>query len=639
MRHTVIFQPSGRRGTVDEGKTILTAARELGVDMETPCGGAGICGKCKVKIAEGSFDKIGITSKMSSLSPLLEAEMDRLKESEIADSYRLACCAKVQGDILVFVPEESRGARQIILEGGKQREILVEPAVRNYYIEMVPATLADQVDDFKRLQNALTEKYGLGNIGHIDYPEVVKLSHTIRAANWKVTVSVWKGQEIIRITPGLVENFWGIAVDIGSTTVAAYLCNLKTGESSVIKSMMNPQITFGEDILSRITYTLRNENGLEKMSGAIIGCINSLIKEITREAGLLPEDIIDMVLVGNTAMHHLFLAINPEFVGRSPFVPAFKCGIDYKARELGIGINKSAYLHWLPIEAGFVGADNVALLIAEEPYKQDKMTLFIDIGTNGEIVFGNRERLFSTSCATGPALEGAQIAFGMRAAPGAIEKVKIDPVTKEPSIKIIGQKNWFKEGDKPLAKGICGSGIIDVVAEMFKNGIISETGRINQNLNNPRIRKNTDGKMEYLLCYAHQTAINRDIVIAQADVRAVQLAKAALYVGAEYLIEKSGMKRPEKIVLAGAFGSYINKENAMVIGMIPDCNPENIQDIGNAAGDGAKLALLNLQKRQEAEKAARSVNFIETAAEPDVQKRFIIALSFPRKNHNKNIPI
>ena len=633
MGCTVVFQPSGRRGTVEEGKTLLAAARELGADIESPCGGAGVCGKCKVNIEEGYFEKIGIISKASHLSPIKNVEKEKLKESELRNNYRLACCAEVRGNILVFVPEESRGGQQIIRKGASQKKITVEPAVRNYYLELSPATLQDEDDDFARIRRVAVEKYGLEGIEHIDYPAVLELSKTIRSSEWKVTVSLWKGREIIKVSPGLVEDPWGIAVDIGSTTVAAYLCNLRTGESPFVKSMMNPQISYGEDILSRITYAVKNEGGVKKLSRTLVEGLNSLILELTKEAGLSPEDIVDMVLVGNTAMHHLFLAINPEYIGKVPFIPAFKCGIDFKARDLGVKINSCAYVHWLPIEAGFVGADNVALLIAEEPYNQDEMLLLIDIGTNGEIVFGNREKLYSTSCATGPALEGAQITFGMRAAPGAIEEVRIDPQTKEPRFKVIGQKEWFKEGDEPLAKGICGSGIIDVIAEMFKSGIIDRSGRIKKELNTTRVRTAPNGKREYVLCYAHQTAIGKDITVTQDDVRAIQLAKAAMYCGAEYLMEKSGGKKPERILLAGAFGSYINKENAMVIGMIPDCPLEKVLAIGNAAGDGARFALLNINKRKEADRVARAVEFIETAAQPDFQKRFAEALIFPHRSH------
>jgi uncharacterized 2Fe-2S/4Fe-4S cluster protein (DUF4445 family) len=305
--------------------------------------------------------------------------------------------------------------------------------------------------------------------------------------------------------------------------------------------------------------------------------------------------------------------------------------MDIKARDLGLKINKGSYVHWLPLEAGFVGADNIAVLIAEEPYRREEAMLIIDIGTNGEIVLGNRERLFSTSCATGPALEGAHIKYGMRAAFGAIEGVMIDPQTKIPRMKIIGQDGWFKAADKPLARGICGSGIIDVCAEMFKSGIIERTGRFNQQIRNPRVRRGADGKMEYVLCYAGETAIGRDITVTQGDIRAIQLAKSALYCGAEYLMEKFGVDQPDRIVFAGAFGSYINKESAMVIGMVPDCDLENVHAVGNAAGDGAKLALLSTKKREEAAEIAEKVIFIETATEPDFQIRFAKALAFPHR--------
>lgn len=635
MGHTVIFQPSGCRGSVEAGINILDAARQLGEEIESPCGAAGVCGKCKVQVEEGTFDKLGIESKMSNLAPLTEEEKDKLEPHELHNNYRLACRATVEGDLLILVPEESRGAQQVILETGRDRNIAVDPAVKNYYIEMPPATLADQTDDFMRMRNALAKKYGLEHVECIDYHAALNLPETIRAAGLKVTVSVWGGREIIKVTAGLDKEPWGVAIDVGSSTVAAYLCNLHTGASTVKHSMMNPQIAFGEDILSRITYATKNTGGREKMSMAIIEAINSLVKRMADTAGLAPEDVVDMTLVGNTVMHHLLLNIDTKYVGRVPFTPAFKCSADFKARDLGIAINKAAYVHWLPIEAGFVGADNVGVLIAEEPYSQDELMLIIDIGTNGEIVFGNREKLLSTSCATGPALEGAQIRFGMRAAPGAIEWVRIDPETKEPRFKIIGQEDWYKEGDEPLAKGICGSGIIDVVAGMFKAAIIDNTGRFNQKLKTPRVRRGGDGKMEYVLCYAGDTYIGKDITVTQTDVRAIQLAKAALYCGAEYLMKKWDIAtaRPDRIVLAGAFGSYINKENAMVIGMVPDCNLEKVQAVGNAAGDGAKLALLSMAKRREAQRVAMAVEFVETAAEPDFHEHFTAALLFPHRTH------
>lgn len=630
MEHTVIFQPSGRRGTVKHGTTLLEAARELGVDIEAPCGGARVCGKCKVKIEEGFFEKFGIDSRMNHLSPVLEEEKDFFSAEELADNYRLGCCAYVNGNILVFVPEESRGAKQVILEVGRERQFDLDPAVKNYYVELEPANLEDQTDDFARISAALNDKYGLEDLS-VDYPVLQSLPETVRSGDWKVTVTVWNNKEVVKVSAGLVENPWGIAIDVGTTTVAAYLCNLRTGESPYKSSLMNPQIRYGEDVLSRITYAMMNEDGLEKMSSAIIEGVNTLVGRLTEAGGITPDDIVDMTLVFNTAMHHILLNIDPKYVGRAPFAPAFKSSMNFKARDLGIKIARAAFVHTLPVEAGFVGPDNVSVLIAEEPYKQDSMMLIIDIGTNGEIDFGNRGHLLSTSCATGPALEGAQIKFGMRAAPGAIEWVKIDPATKEPQIKVIGQDDWFKDGDEPIVKGICGSGIIDVIAEMFKAGIIAASGRFNQKTSSPRVRKGADGKMEYVLCYAKDTSIGKDITVTQGDVRAVQLAKSALYVGAKYLMEKRGVEKPDSVTLAGAFGSYINKESAMVIGMFPDCDLDHVQAVGNAAGDGAKLALLSRGKRREAQEVARFVEFVETATEPDFQTRFADAMAFPHR--------
>lgn len=567
---------------------------------------------------------------MEHVSPITAGEKERLGEDEIAQGYRLACQADVEGDVLVFIPAESRAGKQIILETGREREVAVDPVVKNYYLEMPFATLQDQRDDFTRLKEAMIQKYDFQESIFLDYPVATALPGIMRRAGWKVTVSVWNKKEIIRVSPGLKENPWGAAIDIGSTTLAAYLCNLRTGDTVAVKSMMNPQIVYGEDILSRISYVMTNEEGLAKLRAAVVEGINLLLEELTKEAGLeTPEEIVDLVLVGNTIMHHLMLAIDPRYIGRSPFVPAFKYGADFKARDLGLKINEGSYVHWLPLEAGFVGADNVAVLLAEEPYRQDEKMLIIDIGTNGEIVFGNKEKLFSTSCATGPALEGAQIKFGMRAAFGAIEEVTIDPQTKNPRIKIIGQKDWFKKGDEPLARGICGSGIIDVCAEMLKTGIIDSSGRFNQKSGSPRVRRGVDGIMEYVLCYAADAAGGKDIVVTQADIRAIQLAKAALYCGAKYLMKSYGAASPDRIVFAGAFGSYIRKESATVIGMVPNCSLEKIQAVGNAAGDGAKLALLSRKKREEAGETAPKVVYVEMASEPDFQIRFTEALAFP----------
>lgn len=627
---TVIFQPSGRRGQVEKGKTLLEASRELGVDIESPCSGAHTCGKCKVRIEEGFFEKYGINSKMSSLSPLTEIEQKKLKSEEIADNYRLACLAQLEGDVLVYVPEESRGAKQVILETGKQRSFELNPAVRKYYIELPEATLDDPRDDFERLREEIQKKHGLKEDLDIDYFVLRELPLVIREAKWKVTVSVWMDKTIIKVEPGFVESIYGVAIDVGTTTVAAYLCDLRRGKVIARNSMMNPQVRYGEDVISRITYHQANEEGLELMHKAVIDGINSLIREMAEEAGIKTDDILEITLVGNTVMHHILLNLDPKYVGRAPFIPVVKKSLDIKARDLGITIAPSGNAHILPIEAGFVGADNMAVLIAEEPYKQDEeMRLIIDIGTNGEVDLGNSKQMYCTSCATGPALEGAQIRFGMRAAPGAIERVKIDPKSYEVRYKVIGKNEWYPDIKQTDAKGICGSGIIDAIAEMFKAGIILPNGKINEKLETDRIRRNDEGRIEFVIAWAQETSIGKDITITQGDVRAVQLAKAALYTGAKYLMERLGIDHVDSIALAGAFGSYIDKESAMVIGMIPDCDLERVAAVGNAAGDGAQIALYNRDKRKEADRVARWINFVETAAEPDFQQRFLAAMHFP----------
>ncbi|MHB9093587.1 MAG: ASKHA domain-containing protein, partial [Eubacteriales bacterium] len=567
MEYNVIFQPSGRRGKVAEGKTLLQASHELGVDIEAPCGAHKVCGKCKVKIETGFFEKFGIDSKLDHLSPVTEEEKKLLNDHELAENYRLACATLVQGDILLFVPEESRKADQVVLDTGKERVFKLDPAVKNYYVEMTKATLDDHRDDLQRLQDALKAEFGLDNLS-IDYFALRELPNVIREQDWKVTASVLYGREIIDVKPGFAQKWYGIGIDVGTTTVAAYLCDLKTGQMLIKDGMMNPQVRYGEDVLSRITYAMMNDDGRDKLHDAIIEGINTLASRMTEKVGLTPNDVVEITLVFNTAMHHCLLNLEPKFMGRAPFAPAISVPFDVKARDLGININKSANIHVLPVEAGFVGPDNVSVLIAEEPYKQDEeVRLLIDIGTNGEIDLGNRKKLLATSCATGPALEGAQIKFGMRAAPGAIEKLRIDPETLECTYRVIGDEKWHGRGSKGNAKGICGSGIIDMVAEVFKAGIINKTGKMNAKLETDRIRRDENGKLEYVLIYAEDSGIDKDITVTQGDIRAVQLAKSALYVGAKMLMRHLGVDKIDRVTLAGAFGSFIDQESSMVIGM------------------------------------------------------------------------
>jgi uncharacterized 2Fe-2S/4Fe-4S cluster protein (DUF4445 family) len=633
--HKVIFQPSGRRGEVEEGKTILQAAQSLGVDIEALCGNKKVCGKCKVRIEEGYFEKDNIDSGMAHISPPVPSP-DELKHIKPQDGpgIRLACQCEIRGDVKVFVPERSRAGKQIVRKAAKELTIKLDPAVKKYNVELKAPTLHDMTTgDWERVLKFLEDDYGLKGLT-FDFLVLRDLQDILRKGEWKATVTVWMDKEIIKAEPGFVEASYGLAVDIGTTTCVGYLTDLNTGKVVNTESMMNPQVPYGEDVMSRITYAMSNPGvGLDTMQKAIIQGLNEIIERVVTEIkkdGPHPGYVIDdLTIVFNTAMHHIFLGLNPEYIGRSPFIPAVQNSLDIKARDLGIRINPSAYIHVLPIEAGFVGADNVGVLIAEEPYNQDENILIIDIGTNGELLMGNRNKVCSTSCATGPAFEGAQIKFGMRAAPGAIETVEIDSATKEPRYKVIGKADWSSHIEKMNVKGLCGSAIIQVVAEMFKAGIIDKSGRFVMDLGTPRVRRDADNKPEYVLAWASETSIGQDVTVTQGDVRALQLAKGALYTGAKLMMKRLGITTLDKVILAGAFGSHIDREASLMLGMFPDCSMDKIYAVGNAAGDGSRMALLNRGKRIEANEKARWVEFVEIATDPAFEKEFMMAMHIP----------
>ena len=631
----VIFQPAGRRGEIEEGTTILKAAQLLGVDLEALCGDKKVCGKCKVRIEEGYFEKDNLESSMSHIIPS-EAGADELKHIKPEDGpgIRLACSCEIHGDLKVFVPERSRAGKQVVRKAAKELSIALDPAVKKYTLTFTPPTLHDMTTgDYERVVMEMEKDYGLKGL-KFDYEVMLQLQDTLREGEWTITLTVWQDQEIIKVEPGHVDVCYGLAVDVGTTTCVGYLCDLSTGKVINTESMMNPQVPYGEDVMSRITYAMSNPEGLKTMQDAIITGLNEIIEKVVSEVkkdGPNPGFAIDdLTIVFNTAMHHIFLGLNPVYIGRSPFIPAVQRSLDIKARDLGLRINPGAYIHVLPIEAGFVGADNVGVLIAQEQYFQDEMVLIIDIGTNGELLLGNRDKVCSTSCATGPAFEGAQIKFGMRAAPGAIEKVKIDPVTKEPQYKVIGKADWHTHIEGKInAKGICGSAIIDVVAEMFKAGVIDKTGKFVMDSGTNRVRKDVGGKPEYVLAWADETSINQDITVTQSDVRALQLAKGALYTGAKLMMQKMDVTKLDRVELAGAFGSHIDREASLTLGMFPDVPIDKVVVVGNAAGDGARMALLNKGKRTEADQRARWVNFVEIATEPAFEKEFMMAMHIP----------
>ncbi len=625
--YTVVFQPSGLRGKVKDGATILEASIKLGAGIESVCGGKGTCGKCQVRIEEGYFAKYGISSSIASVKNTGEANQKFISKRQLKQGYRLSCQTRIYGDVVIFVPEKSRKGKQVIRKEITVRNIRLKPAVRKYPVELKPATLHDPIGDYERLQAELTRKYKLRNLS-IDYPVLMKLQNTVRQSNWQVSVSVWNGKEIIDAAPNKTDKTYGLAVDIGTTTVAGYLCDLTNGDVLATASMMNPQVAYGEDVMSRIGYATKSKDGLKQMNRVIIKGLNEVAGEAASKAGIRRTEIIDMTVVGNTCMHHLFLNIDPQYLGKTPFSPSVHHSLDIKARDLGLRLAPGSYVHVLPIEAGFVGADNVGVLIAEEPYNQDEMLLIIDIGTNGELILGNRQKLLSTSCATGPAFEGAEIRHGMRAAPGAIEKVKIDPKTKEVQFRVIGSESWNTEVKNIGARGICGSGIFDVAAQMFLAGIIDKSGRFNMRIKSPRLRQ-SGKEQEFVIARAKETAINQDIVVCQRDIRAIQLAKGAMYSGAKMMMKRLDTKKIDRVILAGAFGSYIDKESAAVIGLFPDCAMENVIAVGNAAGDGACMALLDMRKRKKADIHAREVEYVELTVEPDFNTAFTKALNFP----------
>ena len=630
--------PSGRRGQIEAGTTVLEASRQLGVQVESICGGRMTCQKCRVCVEEGNFPKHGIISDSRNLSATSNEEASFLQKLKSPD-MRLSCQATIEGDILLFVPEESRGQKQVIRKSATNRVIDVNPAIRKVYVEVDKAELGEHRGDWGRLQEALADQWQLPNL-IIDLRVLQKLQAALRDGGWAVTVTLWQEREVIDVEPGFEDGIYGLAVDIGSTTIAGYLCDLRTGEIVATESMMNPQVTYGEDLMSRISYAMMHpQTGLEKMHKAIIDALNRLAASAAREANIQPRQIHDAVFVGNTTMAHILLGIDPVELGGAPFALATRDAVDVKARELGLRLHPGAYVHVLPAEAGHVGADNVGALIAEEPYRQSETILLVDVGTNAEIVLGNKAWMYSASSPTGPAFEGAQITFGMRAAPGAIERVRIDPETKEGRFRVIGEERWsdewqigldvpLEEQPKHLAAGICGSGIIEVVAEMFLAGILLPDGRFDDTLVHDRIQWN-GRRGEYILATAEQTTTGEPIIVTQDDVRNIQLAKAALYAGAKLLMNRAGIDAVDKIVLAGAFGSYIDTKYAMILGLIPDCDLEKVVAVGNAAGDGARIALLNREKRQEAVDISRWVTYVETAVDPDFQNEFVGAIHLP----------
>lgn len=630
----VVFTPSGKRGYFNRGESVLDAARALGVDLDSVCGGRGICGRCQCVQSVGDFPKFGLKSAEENLSKTNAVETRYAEKRGLAPKRRLGCQSKLLGDTVIDVPEESQVHKQIVRKRAEVRDIEIDPVIRLHYITVEEPDMHKPSGDLERVETALREQWDVESLARVDLPVLQQLQKALRLGEWKVTVALRDGNAMIAIWPGFHDKAYGAAVDIGSTTISLHLTDLQTGEVVSSVGSMNPQIRFGEDLMSRVSYVMMNPGGDSDMTQAIRETLGYLLTQASIEASVEVENILELVLVGNPVMHHLMLGVDPTELGWAPFALSTNQALRIRASELDLigKTNIGARAYFLPCVAGHVGADAAAVALSEGPQYRDEMTLVVDVGTNAEIIYGNKERLLACSSPTGPALEGAQISSGQRAAAGAIERVRIDPETLEPRFQIIGSDLWSNENGFELASaksgitGICGSGILEVLGEMFLAGLLTEDGMIDGTMAAKTDRIVPDGRTFAYILHRGES----DIQITQGDVRAIQLAKAALYAGAQLLIDKMG-KTPDRIVLAGAFGSHIDPKYASILGLVPDCDLDKIVSVGNAAGTGARIALLNKRARDDIRDVVKRIEKIETAVEPKFQDHFVGAMAIPHK--------
>ena len=636
----VIFTPSGKRGNFPVGTPILTAARQLGVDLDSVCGGRGICSKCQITPSYGEFSKHGVTVHENALSPWnsVEERYDTIRG--LPKGRRLGCQATVQNDIVVDVPPESQVHKQVVRKRAEARDITMNPSTRLYYVEVQEPDMHEPSGDLERLIKSLRKDWDLPEL-EADLGVLKSLQPALRKGDWKVTCAVHLGDDtfsprIMQVWPGYYEGtIYGLAVDLGSTTIAAHLCDLQSGDVVASSGIMNPQIRFGEDLMSRVSYGMMNPNGADEMTTAVREGMNALFVQIASEAEIDRNLIVDAVFVCNPVMHHLFLGIDPFELGQAPFALATSESLSLRAIELDLNLHPSARVYLLPCIAGHVGADAAAVALSEAPDKSEDLVLIVDVGTNAEILLGNKEKVLACSSPTGPAFEGAQISSGQRAAPGAIERVEIDPITKLPRFKVIGCDLWnteegfAKETARTGVTGICGSGIIEIVAEMRMAGIVDAPGLIGSAEQTGSPNCFPEGRTNSYLVYDGTADGGPLITVTNVDIRQIQMAKAALYSGARLLMDKFEVDSVDRVVLAGAFGAHISPKHAMVLGMIPDAPLDKVTSAGNAAGTGARIALLNRDARTEIEATVHDIHKIETALEPRFQEHFVNASAIP----------
>ncbi|MDE4272784.1 ASKHA domain-containing protein [Phaeobacter gallaeciensis] len=636
----VVFTPSGKRGRFPAGTPVLTAARQLGVDLDSVCGGRGICSKCQITPSYGEFSKLGVSVQDDALSPWNKVEQRYKDKRGLIDGRRLGCQALIEGDVVIDVPPESQVHRQVVRKRAEARDIVMNPSTRLFYVEVEEPDMHKPSGDLERLAEALRVQWEIENV-QCDLQILQTMQPVLRKGGWKVTVAVHLGDSntpprIMHIWPGLYEgSLYGLAVDLGSTTIAAHLCDLKTGEVVASSGIMNPQIRFGEDLMSRVSYAMMNKGGDQEMTRAVREGMAQLFTQISAEAGIDQTLIVDAVFVCNPVMHHLFLGIDPFELGQAPFALATSNALSLRASELDLNIHPAARVYLLPCIAGHVGADAAAVALSEAPDKSKDLVLVVDVGTNAEILLGNTEKVLACSSPTGPAFEGAQISSGQRAAPGAIERVEINPETKEPRFRVIGSDLWSDEDGFAEAiattgiTGICGSGIIEAIAEMRLAGVLDASGLIGSAEQTGSSRCIQDGRTNAYVLWDGSADGGPTITVTNPDIRAIQMAKAALYSGARLLMDKFGVDTVDRVVLAGAFGAHISAKHAMVLGMIPDCPLDKVTSAGNAAGTGARIALLNTEARREIEETVRQIEKVETAVEPRFQEHFVNASAIP----------
>ena len=624
------FEPISRRVLLTSDISVYDLLSELSIRIRSICGGVGTCGKCRILIQKGK----------DYLTPPSNTEKNFLDQEELKEGWRLACQSRVDMKKLqsleketapqfrIFLPNELILEDFNILTSGMNKEVRLDPMVKKYYIEVNKPSLKDPKADFERIINKLhyvdQDLRNLDQI-NIDFNLIDVIPKLLRENDHKITIALWNNDTIIACEPGnTVNDNYGIAFDIGTTTVVGYLINLNNGKIHSLDSCLNSQTAYGEDLITRITLIKNDKQNLNVLNSTIIADMNKILSKICINANVDPSRIYEASIVGNSVMHHIFLGIDPINIGLSPFVPAVQKGLNIKAEKLNLNIFKNGNVYTAPVISGFVGADTMGVILSTKIFEERKLTLAIDIGTNGEIIIGNHKILAVGSCAAGSALEGAHISNGMRAAAGAIDTLKIIPETFEVKFSTIKHR-------KPL--GICGSGLVDAISEMLRSKILTRSGNFNKEfLNHERINK-TDKKTEFIIVKKNETSLGKDITITQQDVRQIQMAKAAFYSGMRLILNHLSEKfEIKQVYLAGAFGNYINKGNAKFIGMIPDIPDDKIYQIGNAAGIGAQHCLTNKKLRVKAKNLLKKIQYIEIAVKKNFQKEYAEAMYFPHLN-------